>query len=71
MVHLMQQPDFTLVIPGLDGAEWVRSMMELGREANRAYLDALAELPTGGRITGSFIYAHPPDYVGRPTMATA
>ncbi len=22
----------------------------------------------GGRITGSFIYAHPPDYTGRPTL---
>lgn len=24
--------------------------------------------PTGGRISGSFIYAHPPDYHGRPTL---
>jgi hypothetical protein len=43
-------------------------MMEHGQQSNREYLAALAEPPSGGRITGSFIYAHPPDYVGRPTM---
>jgi hypothetical protein len=68
MVHFLEQPDFTLVIPGPEAAGWVRSMMEQGQKANRAYLAALAEPPAGGRITGSFIYAHPPDYIGRPTM---
>ena len=67
-VHFLEQPDFTLVIPGPEAVEWVRSMMEQGQKANREYLAALARLPAGGRITGSFIYAHPPDYVGRPTM---
>ncbi len=68
MVHFLEQPNFTLVIPGPEAVEWVRSMMEQGQKANCEYLTALAKPPTGGRITGSFIYSHPPDYVGRPTV---
>jgi len=46
MVHFLEQPDFTLVIPGPEAVEWVRSMMEQGQKANReylAYLEAAAQ----------------------------
>lgn len=68
MLNFLPLPDFTLVIPAPADEGWVRTLMEIGQEANREYLAALAEPPTGGRITGSFIYAHPPDYIGRPTL---
>jgi len=68
MLRFLEQPNFTLVTPGPEDAEWINSLMEKGLRANRDYLAALTTLPTEGRITGSFIYAHPPDYVGRPTM---
>jgi len=35
MVHVLEQPDFTLVIPGPEAVEWVRSKMEQGQKANR------------------------------------
>ncbi len=68
MLRFLEQPNFTLVTPGPEDADWINQLMEKGRQANREYLDTLTAPPTGGRLTGSFIYAHPPDYVGRPTM---
>jgi len=68
MLQFLPQPDFTLVTPNPTESGYVRAMMEFGREANAAHLATVKELPAGGRITGSFIYAHPPDYVGRPTI---
>lgn len=68
MLRFLEQPNFTLLVPGPDDEAWINQTMQYGRQANREYLDALTTLPAGGRITGSFIYAHPPDYVGRPTL---
>jgi hypothetical protein len=68
MLHMIPYNDFTLVIPGPEAEAAVRQSVLDGVRANREYLDALVEKPLGGRITGSFIYSHPPDYIGRPTM---
>jgi hypothetical protein len=69
MLHFLEHDDFTLVIPGTEDKEWYQRNMEYSRQMNREYLEALAEPPKGGRLSGSFIYSHPPDYIGRPTMA--
>lgn len=68
MLHFLKQDDFTLVIPGQEDMAWYERNMELALKLNREYLDSLDEPPQGGRLTGSFIYSHPPDYIGRPTM---
>lgn len=68
MLRFLEQPTYTLLVPSAEDEPAIRQSMQLGLQANRAYLDSLASLPTGGRLTGSFIYAHPPDYIGRPTM---
>ena len=36
---------------------------------NAEFLARIDQPPTGGRLSGTFIYAHPPDYRGRPTLA--
>jgi len=68
MLHFLDQEDYTLVIPGPEEVEWYNQSMIYGKELNRQYLDALATPPKGGHLSGTFIYAHPPDYIGRPTM---
>lgn len=68
MLRFLEQPTYTLLVPSAEDEPTIRQSMQLGAQANRAYLDSLTTLPSGGRLTGSFIYAHPPDYVGRPTM---
>jgi hypothetical protein len=62
------QKDFTLVIPGKAAEAQCRQMMAEGSCENKRFLDQLTDKPFGGKITGSFIYSHPPDYIGRPTM---
>jgi hypothetical protein len=54
----------------LDPTEILRAADEMCAKgaANREYLAEAGPAPRGGRLTGTFIYAHPPDYVGRPTL---
>jgi hypothetical protein len=68
MLHLINVDDYTLVVPGPEDESWVMADVQKGRELNQAYLASLAAAPQGGKITGSFIYAHPPDYIGRNTL---
>jgi hypothetical protein len=68
MLSYKEMDGYTLVTPGAEDAAWVKQMMEYGLSANQEYLGALKEIPKGGRLSGSFIYSHPPDYIGRPTM---
>jgi hypothetical protein len=68
MTHLHEMDGYTLVIPGEEDADWTTGLMMYGKEMNDEYLSTLAKPPKGGRLTGTFIYSHPPDYVGRPTM---
>lgn len=68
MLHFLPHADFTLVIPGPQAEQSINASIENGIQLNRQYLAALPEAPSGGRLTGSFIYAHPPDYIGRPTL---
>jgi hypothetical protein len=35
---------------------------------NAEFLDAISVPPAGGALSGTFVYAHPPDYRGRPTL---
>lgn len=69
MLHYLEMDGYTLVTPGPEDAEWINQLLEYGKGLNQEYLAALAEPPKGGKLTGSFIYSHPPDYIGRPTMA--
>ncbi len=68
MWRFLKHNDFTLITPGPEDVDSIAKSIESGQGENRRYLDGLAEKPRGGRLTGSFIYAHPPDYVGRPTL---
>jgi len=68
LLKYIKQDDYTLVTSGPDDEEWLTELMKYGRELNREFLDKLTEKPKGGRLSGSFIYSHPPDYIGRPTM---
>ncbi len=68
MLHFLELDDFTLVVPGPDDIAWYQKNMGYSKELNHQTLDTVQEPPRGGRLTGSFIYSHPPDYIGRPTM---
>lgn len=68
MLHFLEMDGYTLVVPGPEDHAWTTDLMEYGLEENRPYLAAIEKPPAGGKLTGSFIYSHPPDYVGRPTM---
>lgn len=68
MLHFLEMDGYTLVVPGPEDASWTTDLMGYGAELNAEYLATLPEPPKGGRLSGSFIYSHPPDYVGRPTM---
>lgn len=68
MSHFLEMEGYTLVVPGPEDRSWTIDLMEFGLENNQPYLDALEKPPAGGKLSGSFIYAHAPDYVGRPTM---
>jgi len=68
MLHFLELDEFTLVIPGPDDISWYEKNMGYAQELNREFLKTIVEPPKGGRISGSFIYSHPPDYVGRHTM---
>lgn len=68
MLRVLEQNGFTLVVPDDETAIGLQGLMDRGRPSNRDYLDRHTGALTPGRITGSFIYAHPPDYIGRPTM---
>ena len=68
MLRLLEQNGFTLVVPDEAMAVGLQELMDRGSPSNRDYLDQHILGHAQGRITGSFIYAHPPDYIGRPTM---
>ncbi len=68
MWHFLNQEGFTLVVPGLEDEASIQALIESGVEANNRFLAGSTGKPYGGRLTGTFIYSHPPDYVGRPTM---
>ncbi len=68
MWRLLTQDDYTLITPGPEDAESLSKTMEQAQQQNRKFLAELQEKPRGGRLTGSFIYSHPPDYIGRPSM---
>lgn len=68
MLHFLDQKDYTLVVPGPEDEAWYKQNLAYGLEFNQRYLAELAEPPKGGHLSGTFIYAHPPDYIGRPTM---
>lgn len=65
---LAEQNGYTLINLDQEEAQRMNKTMAECLAANRDYLAALASPPKGGRLTGTFIYAHPPDYVGQPTM---
>ena len=68
MLKYLEMDGYTLVVPDAEDAEWESQAMTYGKQLNKEYLETLAKPPKGGKLTGSFIYAHPPDYIGRPTM---
>jgi hypothetical protein len=72
MIELAEIEDFKIVRPGEGARYYVNAFMDYARLANEAFLGELARgeraLPSAGKLTGSFICAHAPDYRGRPTM---
>lgn len=68
MIQFIDYEDFTLTVPDPEYSSRVKDRMKEFSEINQTYVDSLDGLPQEGKITGSFIYAHPPDYVGRPTV---
>jgi hypothetical protein len=68
MWQFLKLDAYTLVVPGPEDHEAIQNSIHSGLQSNTRFLEALTEKPRGGRLTGSFIYAHPPDYIGRPTM---
>jgi hypothetical protein len=68
MLSYLEMDGYTLVTVGPDDVDGAKQLMEYGTKLNREYLNQLVKPPKGGRLTGSFIYSHPPDYVGRNTM---
>lgn len=68
MWQFLKHDAYTLVVPGLEDHEAIQNSIQSGLQSNTLYLESLAEKPRGGRLTGSFIYSHPPDYIGRPSM---
>lgn len=60
---------FRLFEPAPEAVPAVRGQVEEQRRRNRQYLEACPAAPgLPMRITGSFICAHAPDYVGVPTL---
>jgi len=68
MLKFLEMDGYILVTPSEEDAPQVMQAVETGNRLNDPFLDGLVSPPKGGRLTGSFIYSHPPDYVGRPTM---
>ena len=68
MLNFLELEEYTLVIPGPDDISWYERNMAYAGELNRGFLKTVTDPPKGGRLSGSFIYAHPPDYIGRHTM---
>ena len=67
-MKLVELDGYTLV--NLDEADmqYMNQRLAVSPAVNRGYLAGLASSPTGGKLSGTFIYAHPPDYVGQRTM---
>lgn len=68
MWQFLKHPDFTLVVPSAEDAPAISAQIQTGSQKNARWMEAHPERPTGGRLGGSFIYSHPPDYIGRPTV---
>ena len=68
MLRFLEQDGYTLVVPGRDDESWLAKTIAEGRKTNEDTLASFEKSPSGGKLTGSFIYSHPPDYIGRPTM---
>ena len=61
--------DFRLFMPALEGLDEVAAHFRSVQRRNREFLAAHPDVPAcSHRITGSFIAAHAPDYVGVPTL---
>jgi len=65
---LFQIDGFTLARGSLAMPPHQRAEMELRDQLNAGVFAQLQELPTGGRLTGTFIYAHALGYRGRNTL---
>jgi hypothetical protein len=67
-MQYLRQDDHTLITPDPEECGRLLEEVRVGRAQNRDYLAAHPQSALGGRLTGTFIYAHPPDYIGRPTL---
>jgi hypothetical protein len=67
-MRFLKHEEYTLITPDPEEHERILSGMRAGRTQNRDYLAAHPQTATGGHLSGTFIYAHPPDYIGRPTL---
>lgn len=67
-MKLVEVDGYTLINLDEAGQQYMNRRLAETLPLNQRYLAGLTSAPTGGRLTGTFIYAHPPDYVGQRTM---
>lgn len=60
--------DFKIFRPPRETADFCKPNLDAAYEDNRRFLASAGRTAGGKKITGSFIYAHPPDYRGRPAL---
>jgi hypothetical protein len=67
-MRLVDVDGYTLINLDEAGIQYMGTRLTQIPPLNRRYLNALTDPPHGGKLTGTFIYAHPPDYIGQCTM---
>jgi hypothetical protein len=66
MFHIEKVDDFSIFMASDRAAKIVEPMIGRAKEANRKYLLENRQAPAQMPISGTFVYAHPPNYRGRP-----
>jgi len=66
MFTIEKLEDFSLFIASDKAREHVEPMIAQAKESNQKFVDENPQTPPKMPISGTFIYAHPPNYRGRP-----
>jgi hypothetical protein len=67
-MQFLHQDKYTLITPDPEECDRLLEEARAGRAHNRDFLSSQPGPAAGGKLTGTFLYAHPPDYIGRPTL---
>lgn len=68
MYDIIDHDDFKLFFASQHAREMCDPMIRAAVRANAEFLKMLEPVPPAMPITGAFIYAHAPNYVGNPTL---